>query len=691
MKTSTNQTVKNTPANTPILSRRQFVKGIVLTSVAAAVASQIPSALANGLKIAHNATQYNPNQPVLSGKDFALTIGEDKVNITGNPAVATLVNGSLPAPTLIWREGDTVTIKVTNNLNVDSSIHWHGIILPSNMDGVPGFSYDGIKPGETFTYQFTLKQTGTYWYHSHSGYQEQTGVYGAIVILPKKAEPVKADYDHVIQLSDWSDTPPDEIYSNLKKMGDYYNFSQRTLGDLFSDWKEKGFSQTWKDRSMWNKMRMSDRDISDVSGSTYTYLMNGLAPNAHWRAIIESGKTARLRVINSSAMTFFDVRIPGLKMTVVAADGNLIQPVEVDEFRIGVAETYDVLVTPDTAKQPYAIFAQAIDRSGYAMGSLTNQVDNLATTPKMDPQPILTMTDMGMSHDMKGMPGMDMSDKGGEHSGHNKKVMSKMKDSDNKPAMQGMPGMSKKSNMQGMSNMKGMQHDGARSGMKMSKQPDYTHALTMEKMKMGIDVSDVKHSDHKHSMAGMNVDLDKISIPMNMNPKLPIIDVPKAEGIQIEMRAMDAQYRLDDPGVGLRNNGRKVLTYADLRNLYPTRHRPKPTRELILHLTGNMERYMWSIDGLALDQVPALEFNDGETIRITFINDTMMNHPMHLHGVWSDLETGDENHIPRKHTIVVQPGAKISYRVAMDAKGDWAFHCHMLYHMMGMFRRVRIS
>lgn len=658
--------------NRPIkLSRRQFVHGLTLTSIAAAVATNIPSAFANGEFTPLGSADFNPKQPMLTGTEFDLTISETRVNITGKTRVATLVNGSLPAPILVWREGDTVTLRVKNELNVDTSIHWHGIILPTDMDGVPGFSFDGIKPGESYTYQFTVNQNGTYWYHSHSEYQEQTGLYGAIVILPKEQEPVHSDHDFVIQLSDWSDTPPETIYANLKKMGAYYNYSQRTVGDFWSELKQKGFSQAWKDRAMWNDMKMTDRDLSDVTGATYTFLMNGLSPNAHWRTVVDSGKKVRLRFINSSVMTIFDIQVPGLKMTVVAADGNLIQPVEVDEFRIGVAETYDVIVEPDTAKQAYAIFAQAIDRSGYAIGSITSNAAILAEAPAMDPLPILTMTDMGMDHSMHDMEGMD-------HSSHDMSGDMKMDGMDHS-----------NHDMSGNMKMDGMDHSSHDMPDNMKK-PDYSHALAMEKMAMGQDVSHIDHSKHSHDMPDMNVDLDTIEIPMDMNPNLPIIKVPRKEGPQIDMRATDAQYRLDDPGVGLRNNGRKVLTYADLKNFYPTRHDPKPTKELLLHLTGNMDRYMWSIDGIPFDEAPPLEFKFGERIRVTFINDTMMNHPMHLHGVWSDLETGDENHIPRKHTVVVQPGAKISYRVTMDAYGDWAFHCHMLYHMMGMFRRVQI-
>jgi len=619
------------------LSRRQFVRGLGLTSVTVAVASYLPSSFA-AEHMKQMLENSNPDVPILQGNQFDITITEDIVNITGTPTKATLYNGSLSGPTLVWQEGDTVTIKVTNKLSVSSSLHWHGIILPFTMDGVPGFGYEGIAPGESYTYQFKVKQHGTYWYHSHSAYQEQTGLYGAIVILPKEKECLDYDKDFVIQLSDWSDTPPDTIYSNLKKSPDYYNYIQRTVGDFTDEVGKVGLSSAWQRRKMWNKMRMSNRDLSDVSGYTYTYLMNGLAPNAHWRAIVKSGEKVRLRFINSSAMTFFDIRIPGLKMTVIAADGNLVQPIEVDEFRIGVAETYDVLVEADTSIQPYAIFAQAIDRSGFALGSLTNSDSNLASAPALDPVPDLTMIDMGM--DMKGMDmkGMDM--KGMDMKGMDMKGMD----------MKGM-------DMKGM-DMKGMDMKGM----------------------------DMKGMD----MKGMDMNHSNDFAPIDFNPDLPQMVVPRKLGYQTTMRASNPQYRLNDPGAGLRNNGRKVLTYADLKNIYSTKSLPKPTKELVLHLTGNMGRYMWSIDGIPFDDAPPLKFIYGERVRITFINDTMMNHPMHLHGLWSELETGDENHIPKKHTVVVQPGSKISFRVTMDAMGDWPFHCHMLYHMMGMFRRVQV-
>ncbi len=577
------------------MKRRTFVKGLAATSLFALAGTDIEA----------RSTRRNINNSnILTGNEFFLEIGYTPVNLTGSNAVATTVNGQIAGPTLVWQEGETVTLHVTNRLKKSSSIHWHGIILPPAMDGVPGISFDGIAPGETFTYRFKVHQHGTYWYHSHSGFQEQTGVYGAIVIKPKKSEPFRFDKDYVVLLSDWSDEKPTAIYKKLKQMSDYYNFSQRTIGTFIDEVKKKGLGKAFNDRKMWNQMRMNDGDISDITGYTYTFLMNGQTPATQFKALFKKGEKIRLRFVNAAAMTFFDVRIPGLKMTVVAADGNHVKPVSIEEFRIGVAETYDVIVQP-RSNRAYAIFAQSIDRSGYAFGSLTPDGHALAKAPRMDPIPKLTMVDMGM----------DMSAMG--HAG-------------------------------------GMR---CSSGMKMPK----------------------KKAMKKYKFQAME------------NQKYPITKLPMARGVQTTMMAMSPKYRLDDPGVGLRNSSRKILTYADLKNRYSTRRHRKPDREIVLHLTGNMERYMWSINGIKYADAKPLQFHYGERLRITFINDTMMNHPMHLHGMWSDLETGDDNHLVRKHTIIVQPGSKISYRVTVDAKGAWAYHCHLLYHMAGMFRKVVVA
>ena len=515
-----------------------------------------------------------------------------------------------------------MTLRVTNHLAHNSSIHWHGIILPTDMDGVPGLSFDGIKPGETFEYQFKVGQSGTYWYHSHSGFQEQTGMYGAIVIDPLEPDPVSCDREHVVLLSDWSDEAPEDIYANLKKMSDYYNFRERTAGDLWRDIKKDGVSKTWSKRSMWNQMRMSDRDLSDVTGYTYTYLMNGITPDDGWLGLFKRGEKVRLRFINAAAMTIFDVRIPGLKMTVVTSDGQNIDPVTVDEFRIGVAETYDVIVEPSD-DSAYTIFAQSIDRTGYTRGTLSPDASWKPEVPKMDPAPLLGHGDMGM--------GMD-------HSMHE---------------------------MAGMSAMKGMDHS--------------QHQM-----------DDMKKMDHsQHSMPAET--LAKAGFGSNREPT----HVASEFGPHIDMRAASPQSGLKDPGIGLRDHkrlyDRRVLTYADICNYYPTADKREPSREIELHLTGNMSRYMWSINGIKFADAEPLQLKYGERVRITLINDTMMTHPMHLHGMWSELETGDPKYMPRKHTIIVQPGSKISYLVTADAKGRWAYHCHLLYHMPGMFREVRVS
>ena len=621
-------------------SRRKFVTG----------------AVAGGALLGLNSgsvwSQASPEQTpaTLRGQEFNLNIGYKAVNFTGQERTATAINGSVPAPILRWREGDEITLRVSNNLAIDSSIHWHGIILPANMDGVPGISFDGIKPGETFEYRFTLNQSGTYWYHSHSGYQEQTGMYGAIVIDPKESDPVSYDREHVVVLSDWSDTSPERIYAKLKKMSHYYNFNERTVGDLWRDIKDKGIAQTWNDRAMWNQMRMSDRDIADVTAYTYTYLMNGSAPDQNWQALFQAGEKVRLRFINAAAMTIFDVRLPGLEMTVVAADGQNIQPVTIDEFRIASAETYDVIVEP-SADTAYTIFAQSIDRSGYACGTLTPQAGMSAAVPVMDTRAVLGHADIGMD-----MSGMDM-----ESMGHSQMDHSQM-------------------DMSGM-DMESMDHS------------------QMDHSEMNMSGMDMESMD----MEGMGQ--SQMDMPMQSTPPAlgragfgssnDITHVQSEFGPQVDMRSQNPQNALHDPGIGLRNHqqlyGRRVLNYGDIRSLNPTLDTREPEREIELHLTGNMSRYMWSMNGIKFADAEPLNLRYGERVRITLINDTMMTHPIHLHGMWSELETGDPEHLPRKHTLIVQPGSKISYLVTADARGNWAYHCHLLYHMMGMFREVRVS
>ena len=641
---------------TPISpSRRRFVTGLASTTA---------FGIMNSAGLAQAAEQLSRawhSQPSLSGTNFNLDIGYLPVNYTGKTRQATAINGSVPAPVLRWKEGDRVRLNVRNNMAVDSSIHWHGIILPTGMDGVPGLSYDGIKPGASFQYEFDVNQNGTYWYHSHSGFQEQTGMYGAIVVEPKEPAPYAYDKDYVVMLSDWSDQEPDDIYADLKKLPHIYNIDERTLGDLANDVKGKGLSQALKGRAMWNSMRMSDTDLSDVTGKIYTFLMNGQTPADGWVGQFKQGEKIMLRFINASAMTFFDVRIPGLKMTVVASDGQYVQPVTVDEFRIGVAETYDVIVEP-SSEQAYTLFCQAIDRSGFARGTLTPDASLVPSIPEMDDSPVLTHADMGMSHgDMamsqKGSMAMPAGDCSPEHAkmGHCEMPTSAASTCTQEHADMGHCEMPKSA----------------------------SNGCTPEHAEMGH--CEMPTADSKKIVQ------EFATGKAGYGTANPVSHANIKMGPQIDMLAQGAQYRLDDPGVGLRDNGRRVLTYADLFNLNKTPDPREPGREIELHLTGNMSRYMWSMDGIKASQADPIQLTYGERVRITLVNDTMMNHPMHLHGVWSDLETGDGNYIPRKHTVIVQPGSKVSYLVTADAFGKWAYHCHLIYHMPGMFREVHIS
>jgi CopA family copper-resistance protein len=587
------------------------------------------------LGTARNAWPQKEQQSVLSGTEFDLQIGETPVNFTGKPRIGTVVNGQVPAPLLRWREGDTITLRVSNRLPVRSSIHWHGMIVPADMDGVPGLSFEGIPSGGLYVYRFKVNQYGTYWYHAHSRFQEQTGLYGPIVIEPRGGERHHADREYVILLSDWTDIDPERIFATLKKQSDYFNFGKRTVGDFFDDVRENGWRETVADRRMWGQMRMNPTDILDVSGYAYTYLMNGVAPASNWTGLFSRGEKVRLRFINGSAMSIFDVRIPGLKLTVVAADGQDVEPVTVDEFRIATAETYDVIVEPKDDRA-YTIFAQAMDRSGYARGTLAPAAGMQAEIPPLDPRPLLTMADMGMAHDMGGM------NHGGMHGEMNHRDSSR-----SAPIDHGSHGTDHGE----------MNHGGQRS----SEQVD--HAA------MG-------HGGMQHGEAAA-------AAPDH---------APREFGPTVDSRAEQVSTRLDDPGVGLRDNGRRVLSYADLHTIGGPIDRRDPGREIELHLTGHMERFVWSFNGQKFSEAEPLRFNYGERLRITLVNDSMMTHPIHLHGMWSEIETEKGEFQVRKHTVTVNPAQRISYAVTADALGRWAYHCHLLYHMeAGMFREVEVA
>jgi CopA family copper-resistance protein len=543
---------------------------------------------------------------ILAGTDFDLTIGETPVDFTGRVRNAITVNGSLPAPILRWKEGTTVTLRVRNALPEGSihghmaSIHWHGVLLPANMDGVPGLSFDGIHRGSAYDYRFTVRQGGSYWYHSHSAFQEQGGLYGALIIDPLEPEPFAYDRDYVVLLSDWTDLRGDALFSRLKKDSSYDNRYKRTVGDYLRDVRTQGGAATQADRAMWGRMRMTPTDLSDVNGNTYTYLMNGTTALGNWTGLFRPGEKLRLRFINGSSMTHFDVRIPGLQMTVVAADGQYVHPVTVDEFRIATAEVFDVVVEP-RGQDAFTIFAQDLGRTGHVSGTLAVREGLRAPVPSVDPRPILSLADMAMGHgSMAGMQHGATPAPVDPHAGHD---------------------------MAGMAGMAGMQG--------------------MEGMDQGGDTAPV----HPASEAGN-----------------PLVD----------MQATAPTQRLDDPGIGLRDNGRKSLSYSMLRSAFDDPDGRAPGREIELHLTGHM--------------ATPLRFSYGERLRIVLVNDTMMTHPIHLHGMWSDLEDAHGEFMLRKHTVDMPPGTRRSYRVRADALGEWAYHCHLLYHMeAGMMRTVQVG
>jgi CopA family copper-resistance protein len=577
----------------PAMNRRDLIRGAALTGGGLTLSAWMP-AWAQSV----SAGIAKP-LPTVSGNNISLKIAHQMMMVDGRQSHAIGINGTVPGPLIRLRQGQTARLSVINDLEEDSSIHWHGLLVPFQFDGVPGVSFPGIKPKSTFVYEFPIVQAGTYWYHSHSGLQEQMGLYGPIVIDPAGDDPIQSDREHVIVLSDHSSMHPHAIFRKLKQVGGgYFNYQRQTLAGLLG--KQ---DQPLKDRLEWGNMRMDPTDVSDVTGSTYTYLVNGHGPRDNWTALFRPGERVRLRVVNASAMTTFNVRIPGLKLTVVQADGLNVRPVEVDEFQIAVAETYDVIVTP-TDDRAYTLVGESVDRSGMARATLAPREGMVAEVPALRKRPIATMKDMGMG-DMHGvMPGMDHAAMGHDMSG------------------------------------------AAAGGMAMG--------------------------------------------TMNMRDASKAPQVKMGPGVQtISPMPMD---RTGEPGQGLDDVGHRVLVYRDLMAVERNPDLRAPDRAMEIHLTGNMERYMWSFDGVKLsDKREPIPFVENERVRVTLINETMMSHPIHLHGHFFELVTGHGEYSPRKHTVNVAPGGKVSFDVTADAVGDWAFHCHMLYHMhAGMMRVVSV-
>jgi FtsP/CotA-like multicopper oxidase with cupredoxin domain len=598
--------------------------------------------------------------PTLTGTDFALKIHRMKITSDGETTNAIGINGTVPAPLLRFKEGQKVRLAVTNTLDEDSSIHWHGLLVPFTMDGVPGISFPGIRPGETFVYEFPLIQSGTYWYHSHSGSQEQMGHYGPIVIDPAGPDPVAYDREHVIVLADHSALDSDRILQKLKQGAGYFNFQKQTLMGLLA-----GRDQKLKDRFDWGQMRMDPTDISDVTGSTYMYHMNGHGPRDNWTGLFKPGERVRLRFVNAAAMTNFNVRIPGLPMTVVQADGQNVRPVTTDEFQIAVAETYDVVVTPTDSA--YTIVGEAIDRSGMARGTLAVREGLAAPVPALRKRPVATMKDMGMDMGMPDdskMRGMDPT----AERNNSAKLATVAGATARMPGMDhgAMAGMDHSS----MEGMEGMDHS-AMAGM--TGQSGGAMA--------GMDHSGMAGMDH----GGMDMGNMSMRDPKNAP------GVKMGPGVQtISPMPMD---RTGEPPQGLEDVGHKVLVYRDLVALERNPDVRAPSRSLDIHLTGNMERFMWEFDGIKMNEAmdKPIAFRTGERVRVNLINDTMMNHPIHIHGHFFELVTGHGEYGPRKHTVNVMPGGKVTFDITADAPGDWAFHCHLLYHMLaGMMRVVKI-
>ena len=550
--------------------------------------------------------------PTVSGNDISLRIARQTMRIDGKVSRAIGINGTVPAPLVRLKEGQTARLTVINDLDEDSSIHWHGLILPFHMDGVPGVSFPGIKPRSQFVYEFPVVQSGTYWYHSHSGLQEQLGHYGPIVIDPAGGDPVAYDREHVVVLSDHSELSPEAIFRKMKVNPGHFNMQRQTLSGLLA-----GKDQSLKERAEWGAMRMDPTDIADVNGSTYQFLVNGYGPRDNWTALFNPGERVRLRIINASAMTIFNVRIPGLRMTVVQADGLNVVPTEIDEFQIAVAETYDVIVTP-VEERAYTLVAEANDRSGMGRATLAPRAGMAAAVPPLRERPLATMKDMGM---------------------------------------------------------------GAMSGGTAG-----DAACTPEHAAMGhctpaADAAQTDHAAMGHGDGGMQHSMRDFDVApqVKRDPSVQTISPMPVD-------------RMGEPGQGLEDVGHKVLTYHDLVALDRNPDVRAAERSLDIHLTGNMERFMWSFDGIKMsDHHEPIPFIEGERVRINLINDSMMSHPIHLHGHFFELVTGKGDRSPRKHTVLVQPGGTASFDFTADALGDWAFHCHMLYHMhAGMMRVVSV-
>ncbi|MGX7953090.1 copper resistance system multicopper oxidase [Tsuneonella sp. HG249] len=660
--------------NELVLGRRALLRAAAVSGAGFGLAQALPAwaqPLSKGL--------VRP-LPTVSGNDISLAIGQVSVEVDGKVSRAIGINGTVPGPLIRLKEGQRVRLRVQNTLDEDSSIHWHGLLVPFEMDGVPGVSFPGIMPRSTFDYEFDLSHAGTYWYHSHSAYQEEDGVYGPIVIDPAGPDPVAYDREHVLVLSDHSPLAGATIYRKLKQMGGpYFNRQRMTLSGLMA-----GKDLTAQERWEWAQMRMDAADIADVTGSTYAFTINGFGPYDNWTGLFTPGERVRLRVINASAQTTFNIRIPGLPMTVVQADGLNVRPVTVDEFQIGTAETYDVVVTPED--RAYSFVSEASDRSGLGRATLAPREGMSAPVPPLRPRPLLTMKDMGMG---------DMNHSGMGHGGMDHGAMSGVSTAPAKA--RGVDPTARQNASGELWKLTGWKETGAAGATGAAAGTagiDHAAMGHGPSASPATAVTPVDHAAMGHSMpasapAGQAAaSMDHGSMGMRDFANAPQVD--RNPGVQtISPMPVD---RMGDPGTGLEDVGHRVLTYRDLMALERNPDVRAPSRQLDIHLTGNMERYMWSFDGMKMSE-PAepIPFRYNERVRVRLVNDTMMQHPIHLHGHFFELVTGHGGYSPRKHTVNVQPGGTATFDVTLDAQGDWAFHCHNLYHMTaGMMRVVTV-
>lgn len=590
-------------------------------------------------------------------REYHLTIAQEDVRIRDNTAGAMTINGQIPGPTLYFEKGDTARIHVTNEMNAATSIHWHGLLVPPSMDGVPFVTQVPIQPGATFVYEFPIRQTGTYWYHSHSELQEQSGLYGSIVIDDGR-HPV--DRAYVVLLSDWTTEDPHEVLRTLKRGSHWYALEKGASQSIFGAAKA-GRLGDYFSREL---QRMPPMDIADVA---YDYFLSNGRPETALAA--EAGEKVRLRVINGSATTYFHLNFSGGPMTIISADGQRVEPVKEDLFLIGVAETYDVLVTlPE--RGAYELRATAHDGSGVTSTWLGQGEKHPARTiPRPDLYEPMAHGDAGSVLALTPAAAMGMSDArveagafdhpGTGHGGHDMGL-------GEMPAAREHPG----------------QHGGG--GSMARGMPDHHGHGVAHKPEHDAMPRESSPSAHVHGQMPAAEHVGHEQMP--------------AAGAHVSAaRPFSHRFGLLEADVASRpelasegGKERPSTPYARLKAAEPTDPPAgAPVREIRLTLDGDMQRYTWFIDNQPVSEADTIRVREGEVVRFILINRTMMHHPMHLHGHFFRVINGQGDRAPLKHTVDVAPMATTVIEFYTDEIGDWLFHCHLLYHMKsGMTRLV---